>query len=205
MAFSKSLALKLCNLSLKSYTDSALTYKNGDNGFLLEVEGDTQYLAFPGSYQFMDWVTDTEFIKAKRENMGSLHGGFADTWDLLKHEVMNRLDRRKKLILTGHSLGGAVATIAALSLFNEGFEINCLYTYGSPRVGNAEWKTNFDKSGIVYYRIKNGDDFVTTVPKVFFEHVGQEIKIGKKKWFVLFSLFDHKMENYLASLEKLGS
>lgn len=201
MSFTKSLAIKLCRLSEKCY--SCLTYKTGTDGFLLEVQGNTQYLAFPGSYELKDWITDTEFIKVNRKDMGSLHNGFSDAWGLLKDEVVKRLDKNKKLILTGHSYGGAIATIAALSLHNKGFKIDALYTYGSPRVGNLEWKKYFEKSGIKHYRIKNGKDFVTTIPKILFFHVGEEIILNPRSWFVPFSFLDHKIENYLENLEKI--
>lgn len=41
-----------------------------------------------------------------------------------------------KAAVTGHSLGGAIATITATELRRLGNKVN-LYTYGSPRVGNG--------------------------------------------------------------------
>lgn len=42
-----------------------------------------------------------------------------------------------RTVVTGHSLGGAIATITATELRRQGNEVQ-LFTYGSPRVGNAE-------------------------------------------------------------------
>ena len=44
----------------------------------------------------------------------------------------------KPLLVTGHSLGGAMATIAAFELALLGYNVR-LITFGSPRVGNAEF------------------------------------------------------------------
>lgn len=43
------------------------------------------------------------------------------------------------LRIVGHSLGGALATHAAISLNNQGVSVDQLYTYGSPRVGDVKF------------------------------------------------------------------
>jgi triacylglycerol lipase len=202
MSFNKTLALELVRCAEKSYV--RMTYSQGNDGFLLETDLDgNQMLAFPGSLEIMDWIEDAEFVKVKRDGMGWIHNGFADMWDRLKIQVEMKLDRTKPLYIVGHSLGGAVATVAALALHNKGFKIDGLYTVGSPRVGNSEWKKKFNESGIEYHRIVNGDDIVTTVPKLFYYHVGNEVKINKRGFFSWAhnKFLDHKMENYLSSLE----
>ena len=66
----------------------------------------------------------------------------------------------KPLFITGHSLGGAVATIAARRLDAER-RIAACYTYGSPRVGTEDWVAQI-KTPI--YRIVNSADPVPIVP-----------------------------------------
>ncbi len=204
MGFDKTMAIKMAGYAGKSYVQ--LTFSKDNDGFLLENDSyGNQILSFPGSEQIKDWIEDGEFVKVKREGLGWIHNGFADTWDGLKNELIPKLDRTKPLYITGHSLGGAVATVASLALYNRGFKIDGLFTFGSPRVGNSEWKSNFEKSGIIYNRVMNGDDIVTTIPKLFYYHVGEEVRINKRGFFSWFhdKFTDHKMENYLESLDKV--
>merc|ERR1712146_444070 len=86
------------------------------------------------------------------------------------------------LFVTGHSLGAAVALIAAYSLhFDLGFEVGGAYTYGSPRVGNQQL-TSFiggksAPAGFPTWRITHGRDPVPHLPPrwVGFEHVSTEV------------------------------
>ena len=70
-------------------------------------------------------------------------------------------------IITGHSLGAALATLAAFDLSRSGM-IHAskmqVYNYGSPRVGNFEFVAAFAKERIPIYRIVNSRDPVAHVP-----------------------------------------
>jgi hypothetical protein len=82
---------------------------------------------------------------------------------------------------TGHSLGGALATLAAF--WYEGK--STLYTFGSPRVGNATFRAKFGNRSA--FRITHATDIVPTVPHIMcharpnalesFEHVGRHYAI----------------------------
>ena len=70
-------------------------------------------------------------------------------------------------IITGHSLGGALATLAAFDLSKSGVISKSkmqVYNYGSPRVGNYEFVKAFAQEGIPIYRIVNSKDPVAHVP-----------------------------------------
>ena len=102
---------------------------------------------------------------------GKVHRGFknalAEVWsDLLPY--ITRLDRKGcKIWMTGHSLGAALATLAADRYGN----VRGVYTFGSPRVGNDVFKEKFD---VKTYRIVNKDDIVARVPPPgVYVHVGQ--------------------------------
>ena len=74
-----------------------------------------------------------------------------------------------KLVTTGHSLGAAVATLAAATLRKAGIPIE-LYTYGSPRVGNkafAEFVTN-QAGG--EYRLTHSADPIPRLPPIIFNY-----------------------------------
>ena len=86
-----------------------------------------------------DLWTDSQFLPALCRAGGRVHQGFRDVF----MEISGQLDELvrvatpdQKLWLTGHSLGGALATLAAAHL--EGARVQGLYTYGCPRVGDDE-------------------------------------------------------------------
>jgi hypothetical protein len=71
-----------------------------------------------------------------------------------------------RVFVTGHSLGGALAVLAASVLLSEGRQqIAAVYTYGQPRVGDPEFSAAFDaKLGALTFRYVNDLDIVPHVP-----------------------------------------
>ncbi|MBW2725936.1 MAG: lipase family protein [Deltaproteobacteria bacterium] len=72
-----------------------------------------------------------------------VHTGFAlsldSVWDQIWTHLEPHLDKR--IWLTGHSLGGSLATLAAMRLdMDEGVEVEGVHTFGQPMVGNFEFK-----------------------------------------------------------------
>jgi triacylglycerol lipase len=125
----------------------------------------------------------------------------------------------KKIYVCGHSLGGAMATIAA-SRMEMSYKIKCLYTFGSPRVGNRTWLKNCK---FEHYRFVNNNDLVTRVPPAFmlYKHHGtlvyinhygnirkmtpwQRIKDKFRGYMsgLLDGMKDHSMPNYVEATEK---
>jgi hypothetical protein len=70
-------------------------------------------------------------------------------------------------LVVGHSLGGAVATLAAAYLRAGGIPTE-LYTYGAPRVGNEEFANFVSRQAGGHYRITHGADPVPKVPPFAF-------------------------------------
>lgn len=49
-----------------------------------------------------------------------------------------------EILITGHSLGGAIAALTAVDVTKLGYKVNNFYTYGAPRVGNEEFELWFN-------------------------------------------------------------
>ncbi|MBI3885953.1 MAG: lipase family protein [Opitutae bacterium] len=178
--------LKLHGFTLLEFLDV-----QGTQGFLAKAEG-VAVLAFRGTEQKLeDFVTDAEFklIPGAALNVpGHVHHGFARALT----SVAGRLDalvtdlkaRRVLLHVTGHSLGGALATLAALRVarLKEACPIQTVHTFGSPRVGDETFVQAFDAlfKGRSY-RFVNDEDLVTRVPPRVgrYEHVGEIIFIDE--------------------------
>ena len=123
-------------------------------------------LAFRGTEadRMADIRADAKAAQTTCPTGGRVHSGFKEHYDDAERRVEELLDdekiKDKPLFITGHSLGGAVATMATRRLSDE-HKIAACYTYGAPRVGTEEWVTQI-KSPI--YRIVNSADPVPMVP-----------------------------------------
>lgn len=116
------------------------------------------------------------------ETVGRVHRGFKkevdDLWPVLEKMLKTN---SKKLWFTGHSLGGAMATICAsrclLSHINSIPEQ--VQTFGSPRVGNKRYINN---AKINYLRWVNNNDIVTRSPPVWmgYRHTGIEMYLDSE-------------------------
>jgi triacylglycerol lipase len=103
-----------------------------------------------------------------------LHRGFASNldavWEPVTMEVASQAKARgdapaKPVWIVGHSRGGAFATLAASGWAQQGdVRIAGLYTFGQPRVGNAQFASHFASLGVPYFRVINERDAVAGVP-----------------------------------------
>lgn len=116
-------------------------------------------------------------------NGTKLHSGFYESYLLIKNELVNFLNanggKTKKTWLSGHSLGSAVAVIAAVDLKAAGYNIQAVYGFSAPRVlGNDAFR---DKgNAILPNRIHRFEYYLdpVTVVGVPFYHAP-----GKRHWF----------------------
>jgi pimeloyl-ACP methyl ester carboxylesterase len=123
-------------------------------------------LAFRGSdpVTLPAWVTDAVVrLVARAEYDGRVHLGFSSalkrTWDKIERALDAVGDR--PLFLTGHSMGGALAILAACRLARAGQEPVATYTYGAPRVGDPAFCEGY---ALRTYRVVNRLDIVPEMP-----------------------------------------
>ncbi len=126
-----------------------------------------RFLAFRGteSNNPRDWVVDSQF-KPRPAALGSVHSGFDGALDEVWEDVLAELaDDNRPLIITGHSLGGGLATLAAARLADSDEPPAAVYVYGCPRTGLGGFRDSYDaKLRDVTFRIINHIDIVTRVP-----------------------------------------
>jgi predicted lipase len=83
-----------------------------------------------------------------------------------------------RLIVTGHSLGAALATLAALDLKANFPQLNIiLYNFGSPRVGNTDFASYYQSKIGTSWRITNNRDIVPHYPPqlLTYHHIATEV------------------------------
>lgn len=149
----------------------------------------TIVLAFRGSYSIRNWVTDAAFLfKNPDLCKGCLaEMGFWDSWANVRDDILEQLQTALaqnpgyELVVVGHSLGAAIATLAAADIRGreEEYPFPTLYAYASPRVGNralAQYITDQGKN----YRFTHADDPVPKLPLLAmgYVHVSPEYWIN---------------------------
>ena len=125
-------------------------------------------VAFRGTEQNLaDFATDLKSWKTPWPRGGTVHAGFAEALGFIWPKIEDWLSGHPgRLLMTGHSLGAALATLAA-SLRNP----DRLVTFGSPRSGDSDFCKTL--SAVEVTRYMNCCDIVCRVPPgLGFEHVG---------------------------------
>lgn len=148
-----------------------------------------------------DVIADLQFCHARltRKKGVKVHSGFlAETKKLWKGVIkdIRGIEGKLPLWVTGHSLGGAMATITAMK-----YPVEEVITFGEPRVGRKIQKVISNDS---HTRYVNGKDIVTKVPPTLFSYY---IHHGNKKPISNADgtkdlLFDHSIINYSENLYK---
>ena len=141
---------------------------------------------FRGTESKRDVLTDLNIIQVKmpisntkEEEYPHVHWGFYNQFQQLEPQLnkvlaeYNSSNNEREIVFSGHSLGGALATIAALKYAEQypELEVNCV-TFGSPRVGNPIFAKYFDEYVNDSYRFVNDNDPVPCVPSAWrYKHV----------------------------------
>ncbi|KXZ45673.1 hypothetical protein GPECTOR_52g70 [Gonium pectorale] len=121
-----------------------------------------------------------------------VHGGFHFSYDSVRDTVFGLLDEIRatrpgpwRVLVTGHSLGGALATLGAYELAELKLPADppvVMYTYGAPRVGNKAFAEAFNALVPDAFRCANDDDIVPRVPRLMgFCHVGTPVLLAEGK------------------------
>jgi triacylglycerol lipase len=137
---------------------------------------DAVVLAFAGTDPgvWENLVTDGD----ARITPDNTHRGFQTALDAVLGEVDQAVQKsqanRKPLFVAGHSLGGALAVLAALSAQTAGVAPRAVYVFGMPRTGGEQFRADYDaRLGNITYRLVHGLDLVARVPSGSFRHVGR--------------------------------
>jgi triacylglycerol lipase len=178
-------------------------------------------VVFRGSQERADWSHNKLFRKRPiyRDGDATVHRGFYKQLVNNGHftTIVGKLQREiddnpnYEIFVLGHSLGASLGTIFGFLFSNLTEHLVTLVTFGSPRVGNKQFKQQFEnQSNLIHYRITNQRDIATAFPIVGYHHVGKHIHIEKNRFkrgrvhtiFNSWSLQDHKMISYYNNFKR---
>jgi len=155
--------------------------RNNNTECFVASSADTVLVSFRGTLGVRDWIANMNLV-AQATEFGMVHGGFLQGYLDINTALENEVDSvisNRQLVLTGHSLGGALATIAA-SEWRHTYNIRSIYTFGQPAVGDQEFRESMNQFKARFYRVVNDDDIVTKMPPTY-RHVGTKISLPSNR------------------------
>lgn len=120
-----------------------------------------------------NWKIDLQARLIPLASFGGVHKGFSLALDSIWEGIKNHISAREtqRIWLTGHSLGGALAILAGARILTEyrkspHVNINGLYVFAAPRVGDRDFADSFkntylDQRNFVF---ANYNDIITVLP-----------------------------------------
>ncbi|KAB2039829.1 hypothetical protein ES319_D02G037400v1 [Gossypium barbadense] len=199
-SFIKSEFEKLCFLDNETTDTQAAIWRDSARRRLV--------VAFRGTEQarWKDLRTDLMLVPAglNPERIGGdfkqevqVHSGFLSAYDSVRIRIISLIkasigyidellepQHRWQVYVTGHSLGGALATLLALELSSSklakcGAISVTMYNFGSPRVGNRRFAEVYNEKVKDSWRIVNHRDIIPTVPRLMgYCHVAQPVYLA---------------------------
>lgn len=139
-------------------------------GFVFQDE-EHCIVSFRGSLSAVDWINNALIQLVPWAGEGAVHEGFKSALDCVWDSLLAQIkasSEGKKLWFTGHSLGGALALLAAVRMrVVAGRKADGIYTFGMPKVGNAAFSSAVEKHhGTQAFAFLNEGDFVPWLPLV---------------------------------------
>lgn len=161
---------------------------------------DRIYLAFRGTQTVSEWAKNVKFAQVEYTfvtNSGKTHQGFTETYGSIREPIVASINNLlisgsySTLYVTGHSLGGALAVLAAPELRERTSLTPVMYNFAGPRVGDPTFQKRYDEFVTNSWRTVNTNDPVPDLPpqkvlipkdgndfqEVSYTHVSAEHKI----------------------------
>jgi hypothetical protein len=174
------------------------------------------FVVFRGTASFMDGLLNSRLSHTTDfSGLGKVHAGFESRYRRMKRQIdkiinssMGSLD---KIIFTGHSLGGAIAMLAALDFAKRNSNLKPdVITFGSPKVGDKAFGEFFNFYIKSYARIVVDHDPVVALPPRFlgYDHVTGGCLLVLRHRSSMKGLFEkleaHRLDTYQANIRLMS-
>ena len=180
------------------------------------IENRVLYIAFLGSVSKMDWVHNFMFWKKPYKQMKDVffvHAGFLKIYQIVRDDIneyiQHHLSDFDTVYISGHSLGGAIATLCNedLSFLREQspllwqHKVTKCVTTGAPRVFATLFNRVPKGRCDTMLRVVCRSDGVPSLPFAFmgYKHVGQKFHAGKKRKLGILHpsfVYNHDVRDY---------
>lgn len=169
-------------------------YYNKVSDVTLAIENDdasgVTYVGFNGSRSGINWTNNFKFTDQTLPQgwlpddsiTAKVHRGFYDSYMSVDSELLRHIKEAQihpKIVVTGHSLGGAMATLCALRLAGLGLGKHIeVITFGAPQVGDAQFVRSFDRAIQKCVRVVNPHDPVPEILRMQLLHTKGYFPVG---------------------------
>lgn len=134
------------------------------------------FVSFRGSQDIKNWILNLETTMTGYSLCSGcqVHKGFYSGFQMVRSQVMTQVQALKAkyptatILVTGHSLGGALAVLAAVELQNSYGSVADVYTFGQPRVGNIPFAAYYTTHLANTFRVIHYGDIVPHLPPAGF-------------------------------------
>lgn len=192
----------LANLCSLAYSE--LTGVSSELEFLIRRIDDVSYIAIRGTeasnwrdgFNWLDIIRDMRVLPRYNKAAGWGHGGFICGGECVADSLMKYAELAPRLVITGHSLGAAVAVVAAQILKKAGYGIEEVVLFGCPRI-YAVVRPSFNFPVTSY---RHGSDIVCNVPR-FYRQPTNVTNIAPNNKFPNWG--DHWIEKYESALREI--
>ena len=155
----------------------------------------TMIIALTGTIFLDEWIDDFYYPEVEPYQLSNyipnknilVHGGFYGIYSGIQRLLWKALEKKRSstdtLLITGHSLGGALATICSVDFgggaAGSGIDVYT-YTFAAPRSGNNEFIGLFEATNPYAFRVFNTEDIVPSLPPpvwdgFIYTHGGKDI------------------------------
>ena len=150
--------------ALRTTFPEIVPFRRGETQGFVAANDKHVVLAFRGTDDPLDWIHNLQYTQVEGYG-GWVHKGFSKLVGSVRQRFVDtvrslRTDNQTVWV-TGHSLGAAMATLAAWDLADRGIRPYATFTYGSPRVLNPEAA---QKYRLRQYRFVNSEDVAPHFP-----------------------------------------
>jgi predicted lipase len=221
------------NMMFSSWTDKAfpINIPETDTQVAILKKSSEITVVFPGTSSYTDWITNfttfkeyTTFyqqviqreIEAKKQKTypyhtnnksgSSMHTGFVKSYLSVRDQIHEYINSNyiTNVTVTGHSLGGALATLCVLDIqynFAEKLSFIEAYTFGAPKVGNHQFCCSYNHRVCNSYHFVHGMDIIPSLPRWWqgYRKTETQLHIGSRFSlnFITALLRDHEISRYI--------
>jgi|ERR1043165_4130138 predicted lipase len=158
------------------YIDTA--YRNDQRPYIVDNLG-VLHVAISGTDSARDVLKDLDVRRVPFRYGGKVHAGFESVYRDVIREVLARAATATEVVVSGHSLGGAVAGMVALAVATEFPTMPIrVYTFGAPQAGNGRFKRLFKRRIPESLRVVNDHDPIPQSLSWFYRHLPRKLHLG---------------------------
>jgi hypothetical protein len=173
-----------------------------------------------------DIIDDLDTTLVDFKDYGKVHQGFLTAVGRISFLALMKErnpNKEKTIYCVGHSLGGALATLAGIRLLDTGYKVGGIYTFGCPAIGDPKFCATWTAKGIENYncRFRVNNDVISLLPSIGYSQLGKQIFINRRgkaeiksaNWmrvidrlpfWILLPFSSHRMAHYISAIQALS-